>query len=130
MPATNPATPFDSPTPLSKVPDPAPEESESWPTVEDADEGWKYDFLEFKGDRLEVRKPTAQALAAYSLASSKYVSNQIRNDMTGLFISRHLSDASYEQVFSRLMDPDEEEYGLETIGDLMRKIVELSSAAS
>lgn len=98
-------------------------------TVTQPDETtWKHETLKFLDDVLEVRKPTAQALAAYSLASSKYVSNQIRNDMTGLFMVRHLSEASYERVFSRLMDPDDEKYTLDTIGELMRSIVELPSS--
>ena len=104
---------------LASVPEPVP-----------GDDSWPHQTLEFLGDVLEVRKPTAQALAAYSLASSKYVSNSIRNDMTGLFMVRHLSENSYERVFSRLMDPDDEQYTLETIGDLMRGIVELESSST
>jgi len=91
---------------------------------------WTHETVEFLGDTLDVRKPTEQALAAYSLASSKYVSMNIRNDMTGLFISRHLSPDSYERVFSRLMDPDDEDYTINTIGELMRVIVELRVAAT
>jgi hypothetical protein len=82
--------------------------------------------LEFKGDKLSVRIPTQQALAAFSLSTSKYVDSTVRNDMTGMFINRHLSPESYEQVFSRLMDPDDEDYTVESIGELMRSIVELS----
>lgn len=87
---------------------------------------WTHETIEFEGDTLEVRKPTQQALAAFSLASSKYVPMQVKNDITGLFISRHLSEASYGHVFSRMMDPDDGTYTTETIGDLMRSIVELS----
>jgi hypothetical protein len=85
-----------------------------------------YQELEFKGDTLHARKPTQQALAAFTLATSKYVAMQVRNDMTGLFINRHLSPESYEQVFSRLMDPDDPDYTVETIGELMRGVVDLS----
>lgn len=85
-----------------------------------------YEPLEFKGDKLTVRVPTQQALAAFSLSTSKYIGSQVRNDMTGMFINRHLSPESYEQVFSRLMDPDDEDYTVESIGELMRAIVELS----
>lgn len=91
----------------------------------EAEDTWKHETIEFLGDTLNVRKPTEQALAAYSLASSKYVAMNIRNDMTGLFIARHLSPESYERVFSRLMDPDDPEYTLDTIGALMRSVVEL-----
>ena len=82
--------------------------------------------LEFKGDKLSVRIPSQQALAAFSLSTSKYVNSNVRNDMTGMFINRHLSPESYEQVFSRLMDPDDDGYTVESIGELMRAIVELS----
>lgn len=85
-----------------------------------------YTNLEYKGDKLQVRIPTQQALAAFSLSTSKYISGQVRNDMTGMFINRHLSPESYEQVFSRLMDPDDDDYTVESIGELMRHIVELS----
>lgn len=94
-------------------------------TVEDADaeESSSYSELEFKGDTLHARKPSQQALAAFSLATSKYVNIQVRNDMTGLFISRHLSPESYERVFSRLMDPDDPDYTLDAIGELMSAVV-------
>ena len=88
---------------------------------------WTHETVEFLGDTLQVRKPTQQAMAAFSLSTSKYVAAQMRNDMTGLFISRHLSPSSYERVFGRLMDPDDESYTVETIGNLMRAIVELTT---
>jgi hypothetical protein len=87
------------------------------------DEDWPYDFLEFEGDKLGIRLPTRQALAAFSLASSKYVSLGVKNDLTGLFIARHLSPESYGRVFSRLMDPDENAYDVDTVGQLFNAIV-------
>ncbi|QGH75275.1 tail assembly chaperone [Mycobacterium phage Quesadilla] len=86
-------------------------------------EDWPYDWLDFKGDKLGIRLPTRQALAAFSLASSKYVSLGVKNDLTGLFIARHLSPESYGRVFSRLMDPDENDYDVETVGELFNAIV-------
>lgn len=86
-------------------------------------EAWPHDKLEFKGDLLGIRLPTRQALAAFSLASSKYVSLGVKNDLTGLFIARHLSPESYGRVFSRLMNPDETDYGVETVGALFNAIV-------
>ncbi|QHB37761.1 tail assembly chaperone [Mycobacterium phage Imvubu] len=84
---------------------------------------WPHGTVEFKGDTLGIRLPTRQALAAFSLASSKYVSLQVKNDLTGLFIARHLSPESYGRVFSRLMDPDEDSYDVETVGELFNVIV-------
>lgn len=86
-------------------------------------ETWPYDMLEFKGDLLGIRLPDRKALAAFSLASSKYVSLGVKNDLTGLFIARHLSPESYGRVFSRLMDPDEADYDVDTVGELFNAIV-------
>lgn len=86
-------------------------------------EGWKHHWLEFKGDKLGIRLPSRQALAAFSLASSKYIDLQVKNDLTGLFIARHLSPESYGRVFSRLMDPDENNYTVDTVGALFNAIV-------
>jgi hypothetical protein len=88
----------------------------------DEDDGWRE--LEFHGDTLKVRPPTQQALAAFSLGTSKHVPAQVRNDITGLFVSRSLHPDSYERVFSRLMDPDDLDYDTETIGLLMRAVIE------
>lgn len=97
--------------------------------VTKGDEVWPYDELEFEGDLLGVRLPTKQALAGFSLASSKYVSLGVKNDLTGLFIARHLSPESYGRVFSRLMDPDDDAYGVETVGELFNAIVTASIEA-
>lgn len=86
-------------------------------------ESWPYDWMEFKGDRLGVRLPTMQALAAFSLSTSKYVPAGQRNDLTGLFIARHLSPESYARVFSRLMDADDPDYDVDTVGDLFNAVV-------
>jgi hypothetical protein len=89
-------------------------------------EVWDHDFLVFKEDKLGIRVPTRQALAAFSLASGKYVDIGVKNDLTGLFIARHLSPESYGRVFSRLMDPDETDYDVDTVGELFNAIVTAS----
>lgn len=89
-------------------------------------EKWDHDWLDFKGDKLGIRVPTRQALAAFSLASGKYVDIGVKNDLTGLFIARHLSPESYGRVFSRLMDPDEVDYTVDTVGELFNAIVTAS----
>ena len=96
---------------------------ERFDVTKDTSEVWPYDYLEFEGDKLGIRLPTRQALAAFSLASSKYVSLGVKNDLTGLFIARHLSQESYGRVFSRLMDPDDATYTVETVGELFNAIV-------
>ncbi|UXE04400.1 tail assembly chaperone [Mycobacterium phage Funsized] len=137
------AVPPTPPTPERPVLDPEPEIVEPEPSTEvavpevdgnvialadrfdvtQAGEAWAHGTLEFKGDTLGIRLPTRQALAAFSLASSKYVSLPVKNDLTGLFIARHLSPESYGRVFSRLMDPDEDDYDVETVGELFNAIV-------
>ncbi|UYL88135.1 hypothetical protein SEA_EVAA_24 [Gordonia phage Evaa] len=87
---------------------------------------WDGDLLEFKGDTLQIRVPEQQALAAFSLASSKYVPMAVKNDIVGLFVIKHLSLDSYGHVMQRLMTPGDEEYSPETIGELMRAIVNIS----
>lgn len=111
--------------------EPAPEVSTAVALAETFDvattgEKWDHDFLTFNGDRLGIRVPTRQALAAFSLASGKYVDIGVKNDLTGLFIARHLSPESYGRVFSRLMDPDDEGYTVETVGELFNAIVTAS----
>ncbi|QGH80034.1 hypothetical protein SEA_NHAGOS_23 [Gordonia phage NHagos] len=137
--ADGPSAPADTPTDDSVFgtpapqpePTPAPEPEVVTGEVVRNDEiatrpAWPHDTLEFKGDTLEIRSPSEQALAAFSLASSKYVPMQVKNDIVGLFVSRHLSLDSYGRVFERLMDPDDTEYNPETIGELMRAIVGVS----
>lgn len=95
-------------------------------TDEALDPGWEHQRLSFHGDNLAVRIPTQQALAGFSLASSKYVPTNVKNDMTGLFLTEHLGPETYGRIMQRLMDGDDPEYTAETIGEMMREIVMLS----
>lgn len=93
------------------------------------DAEWPHERLDFMGDKLAVRAPSPQALTGFSLASSKYVSNEIKNDMTGLFIAEHLGPETYGRVMRRLMDGDDPDYTTDTVGILMRDVVMLTTAA-
>lgn len=100
-----------------------------WP-VEDGKDGrevWAHAWIEFKGDRLAVRKPPDQALIALSVSSSKFVPPQRQNDVVGMFIERYLSPMTYDRVMSRLMDPDDTDYTIETLGELMREVSEVKA---
>lgn len=103
---------------------PVPETADT-ETPDVLDEGWEHVRIDFLGDTLAARMPTQQALAGYSLSASKYVPTEVKTDMTGLFITQHLGPESYRRVMSRLMDPDDPEYDIDTIGALMREIVQL-----
>lgn len=99
---------------------------ESLPAVQTAntdvaapEDDWPHDWLEFKGDTLAVRVPTPQAMAALSQGLGKFIPPQEQNDISGLFIARHLSPQAYARVFSRLMDPDDADYDPNTIGELV-----------
>jgi len=109
-----------------------PETAPAAPPAEDdvyvLDAGWEHQRIRFAGDDLAVRAPTTQALTGYSLASSKYIANEVRNDMTGLFISSHVGPESYGRVITRMMDGDDAEYTVDTVGELMREIVLLATA--
>ena len=83
---------------------------------------WEHQSVEFYGDRLEVRKPTEQALAAFGLVSGKYMPMELQNNIVGLFVRQHVSPASWEKVLVRLLDPEDKEYTIATIGELMRTV--------
>lgn len=132
-PPTPEPTPTSTPTPEVAPPVPEPGTDVAVPeasiieifSTDEAPEPWDHETIEFMGDTLNVRKPTDQALGGFSLASSKYIKVSTRNDISGLFIARHISPRSYDRVFSRLMDPDDTEYTAETIGHLMAAVVAL-----
>lgn len=85
---------------------------------------WPHEVMDFNGDKIGIRVPTPQAMSALSMGMGKYVPNKVKNDITGLFIARHLSPESYEHVYSRLMDPDDDGYNANTIGEIMGAILE------
>ena len=68
-----------------------------------------------------------QALAAYSLSASQFVNPQLQNDISGLFMSRHMSPGTYLHVMDRFMSPDDPDYTEKTVGELMRLIVEMTT---
>ena len=120
----------DTPTPTEASPtENLPAAAAPEPVAYELDPGWEHQRIDFAGDSLAVRAPTQQALAGFSLASSKYVSNEVKNDMTGLFVVEHLGPESYGRMMQRLMDGDDPDYTPETIGELMRDIVMLTTSA-
>ncbi|AXN53297.1 tail assembly chaperone [Mycobacterium phage Thonko] len=94
-----------------------------------AAEAWPHDFIDFKGDHLGVRLPKPQALAAFTLSSGKYIPNETKNDLTSLFMAKHLSPESYGRVMFRMMDPDDPDYDVDTVGELFGAIVTASVEA-
>lgn len=88
---------------------------------------WPHDTVEFMDDVWEVKKPQPQALAAFALASGKYITPKMQNDMVGLFIKNHLSEKSHERLYERMMDP-EDTFSQEDTGQLMQKIATIGTS--
>lgn len=103
---------------LPTPPDPAPE-PDSEPAVT-----WPHEWLDFQGDRIAYRRPTAGALNAVALATGQYSTDVRRLKFTNMFLVNHLSEESYDQVITRAMNPDDTEYTDDTLGELVGKIAE------
>ena len=88
------------------------------------DPDWEYERVDFHGDYLAARKPTAAALTAVSLGTGKYIADQSRADFVGKFIELHLAPESYGQFLTRMMNPNEKDYGDNAFGDLVKALSE------
>ncbi|ART68206.1 hypothetical protein BTO20_06070 [Mycobacterium dioxanotrophicus] len=88
---------------------------------------WKYDWLDYKGDKLAIRVPHQNALTALFQAGQQ-CSPEFQADLTQKFVKRHISQESIERVLERMSDPDDEEYAAVEIGvwgDLLRIIAKI-----
>jgi hypothetical protein len=92
-------------------------------------DSWAYETVEFADRTWEVRKPTDQALAGFALASGRFIDQATQNSVVGLFIKNHMSDASYDVLYARLLDPNDTEFDVSTIGGLMQAIATLGQDA-
>lgn len=84
---------------------------------------WGYHWLEFRGDKLGIRIPDQAALAAFHLACGKYIDNEMRGDLSSFFIAKHMSHESFGRAFSRLMDPDDVDYNVDVVSELVNAII-------
>ena len=96
----------------------------------EADKDWPHEFIEYRGDRLAVRKPTQQALVGFAVGSSRFVRAATQSNVLGLFIERHMSEASYDRMINRLLDPDDPDYTAKSVGAIVSKIVKLRTEKS
>lgn len=87
---------------------------------------WPHDYVEFMDEKWEAKKPKPQALAAFALASGKYITPTMQNDMVGLFIRNHLSEKSHARLYERMMDP-EDDFNQEHTGQLMQRIATIGT---
>lgn len=84
---------------------------------------WEHNtWLEFKGDKLAIRVPTPSALNALSRLQSKYMTNKQRGEILELFLKLHLSPESNERVMFRQLHPQEPDYTIRTLGDLVNAV--------
>lgn len=83
------------------------------------DAGWEHERVDFHGDYLAAHTPSAAALTAVSLGTGKYIADQTRSDIVGKFLQLHLAPESYGQFLTRMMDPNEKDYGDNAFGDLV-----------
>lgn len=80
---------------------------------------WPHDTLEFKGETLQIRIPDQGSITGMGIAFGKYVPEEVQTNLYRRFLSAHLSEDSLENVFSRLFNPDDPEFGAEAMGDLI-----------
>ena len=83
---------------------------------------WKYDWIDFEGDRLAYRTPKPSAITGFSNSQGKYVSNRDKGDHVQLFLQLHLSRESWDRVTLRMMHPDST-YDLFTLARLVEAIL-------
>jgi len=98
-------------TDITDVPVPAPAPAK-WVHPD----GWAYDWVEFKGDKLAIRIPKGAALVG--LEFSRFRGEEAQEQAFGRFIARHVSDETFDRILDRMGDPDDEDYGTTTLGEL------------
>lgn len=88
---------------------------------------WTHDTVDLKGRTIQAKKPQTAALMAFTMATSKYTTAKVQNDMVALFVRNHISDRSYNDLLVAMMDPDDS-FTMEDFGELMRLIATLGTA--
>lgn len=86
---------------------------------------WAHDTIELFGDTWQVIAPSQQAMTAVTLAGGKYVPQKQQNDFVSLFLRNHMSEASFNRLFERFLDPADTEFDPAALGTLMRALAEL-----
>ncbi|MBB3040134.1 hypothetical protein [Hoyosella altamirensis] len=96
----------------------------------DEDEEWPHDTLEFADETWEVRKPKTQAIVMFSINSSKNAPQEVQTNATFKLLRNHMSEASYDRLTERMMDPDDAkgEFTPQMMGDLMAKIATIGTS--
>lgn len=113
---------FNNPTHIVEAQDePTPDRAPTTPetAVPDSDdaepEPWPHQTIEFAGGPIQVRKPDTQAMVAFSLVNGKGASPEVQTRVFALFIRKHMSPESFEDIVGRLIDPDDSDVSLDEL---------------
>lgn len=85
---------------------------------------WPHRHIDFRGDRLEIRKPRRAAVAALQVTLTSSFTQETQNENIARFLSNHLSAASFARVNDRMIDPDDSDYGDGDYLDLIVAMIE------
>lgn len=87
---------------------------------------WPHETINAFDEEWQVRVPAQNALTAISLSSGKYVPQQVQNDVVGLFLRNHMSEASFTRLFERLADPTDDTFDTQALGVIMNELAQLT----
>lgn len=89
-------------------------------------DGWDHEWLDFHGDRLAIRKPRESVVNALVMVNSARVSEQTRGGVISTIVQEHLSPESFERVLWRSISPDDPDYTLSTLSDLVEALINMA----
>ena len=89
-------------------------------------DGWAYDWLDYRGDRLAVRIPNKSAV--HAISNLKFSTPEFQQKLFHRFLYKHLSPESYQRVCDRMVDPDDAEYAdvpvdTDPLGEILRELL-------
>jgi hypothetical protein len=102
-----------------------PDDEDRW---EEPEAEWPHQWLDFKGDKLAVRKPLMRQLTAYSIGTSMFMTPTMRTGATGKYMATLMSEESFNRVMNRYMDPDAPDYDDDTVGELIKQVTEMTTS--
>ncbi|WP_147404066.1 hypothetical protein [Nocardia panacis] len=88
---------------------------------------WRHQTVDLDGELIQVRKPSPMALQAFSMAASRHTPDDLRQEMTTLFVRNHISPLSYGRLLTRMMNPDGN-FTVEDFGRIFELIATLDTA--
>lgn len=108
------------------TPTPAPEPAPETPKWEHQSE-WAHDWLDFKGDRLAIRRPPESAVNSFIMITASGVEPALQSGVISEVLHKSLSPESFGRVLYRNIDPDDPEYTVTTMAELAGELIRLST---